>query len=197
MRPPGRRSQCSDPVSVSELRQYHFCPMVVYFHSLGIYEEEKEYMRSGKERQEDLMKRERRRETLAGLRKLKVDERVQGLRLSSSRLCLTGVLDLVVRMGGEWAVVEVKSGKKPEDPSLGHRVQLAAYSMLLEERVSKLVRRGFILYEDGLIEVEISEGLRHHVLWTLDRVREILEGRIPEVNRSGKCRSCGYSLHCS
>ena len=177
------------------MRQYHFCPMVVYFHSLGIYEEEKEYMRSGKERQKDFMKKERRRETLAGLKKFRVDERVQGLRLSSSRLCLTGVLDLAIRMGSEWAVVEVKSGKKSK-PNLGHRVQLAAYSMLLEEKISKLVRRGFILYEDELVEVEISEGLRHHVLWTIDRVREIMEGRIPEVNRSGKCRSCGYSLHC-
>ncbi len=190
-----RRNTCSDPVSVSELRQYHFCPMVVYFHSLGIYEEEKEYMRSGKERQKDFMKKERRRETLAGLKKFRVDERVQGLRLSSSRLCLTGVLDLAIRMGSEWAVVEVKSGEKSK-PNLGHRVQLAAYSMLLEEKISKLVRRGFILYEDELVEVEISEGLRHHVLWTIDRVREIMEGRIPEVNRSGKCRSCGYSLHC-
>jgi len=191
-----RRRTCSDPVNVSELRQYHFCPMVVYFHSTGIYEEEKEYMKAGKERQEDLMRKERRRETLAGLRKLKVDERIQGLRLSSSRLCLTGVLDLAVRIGEEWAVVEVKSGKRPEVPSLGHRVQLAAYSMLLEERLSRVVRRGFILYEDGIVEVEISEGLRRHVLWTLDRIREIIEGRIPEVNRSGKCRSCGYSLHC-
>lgn len=184
-------------IPVSELRQYHFCPKVVYFHSLGIEEAEKEYMRAGRENQEVFQSREERRATLAGLRKLRVDERIFGMRLASLRLCLEGVADLVLRMGDEWAVAELKGGRKPSSVPLGHRVQVGAYSLLLEEKLSKLVRRAFIIYDDGFHEIQIDENLRRHVLWTLGKVMEIYRGRIPSVEMQERCSSCGYSIHCS
>lgn len=182
-------------IPVSELRQYHFCPKVVYFHVIGIEEAEKEYMRRGKEIQQDFRNKEMRRNSLGGLRKLKIDERIFNLYLSSYRLCIHGVADLVVRMGEEWAVAELKGGSMPRHPSLGHRVQVAAYSMLLEERLRKLVRRAFIVYDEGLHEVRVDENARRHVLWTLRKVREIYEGKVPSFG-AGKCEACGYSSYC-
>ncbi len=181
---------------VSELRQYHFCPRVVYYHVLGVREADKEYMRSGKERQLDLWSKERRRATLAGLRKLKVDERVYGLPLSSRRLCLVGTLDMAVRVGKEWLVVEVKSGRRPRTPLLGHRVQGAAYSMLLEERFGIVTRRFLLLYEDGYIEVQMTQQLRNHVRWTVRQIIRIMNGWIPPVVPKRRCSSCGYSMLC-
>ncbi|MEM0268626.1 MAG: CRISPR-associated protein Cas4 [Candidatus Korarchaeum sp.] len=197
MRSTRKRSSCSeeDLIPVSELRQYHFCPMVVYFHAIGIEEAEKEYMRMGRESQRSFTSKEGRRATLGGLRKLRVDERIANMRLSSLKLCVQGVADLVVRMGEEWAVAELKGGRMPRYVSLGHRVQVAAYSMLLEERIGKLVRRAFIIYDDGLHEVPMSENVRRHVLWTLERVREIYDGKVP-TSKHGKCEACGYSAYC-
>ena len=181
---------------VSELRQYHFCPRVVYYHVIGVEEAEKEYMRRGKERQEELWSKERRRQSLAGLRGIRVDERVHGLRVYSDRLCLVGTLDMAVRMGGEWAVVEVKSGKRPRDIPVGHRVQGAAYSMLLEERLGTITRRFFLVYDDDLVEVPMTPEMRLHVRWTVDRVRRIYGGWIPPVRRTRRCVSCGFRRYC-
>jgi len=193
-----KRSSCSDDelIPVSELRQYHFCPRVVYFHVLGVKETEKEYMRRGKEMQRYFTEREERRSTLGGLRRLRVDERIFNLRLSSRRLCIEGIADLVMRMGEEWSVAELKGGKVLRYPPLGHRVQVAAYGMMLEERVGRLVRRGFIVYDDGYREVMIDENMRRHVLWTIERVREIYGGKIPAFSERRACGACGYSIHC-
>lgn len=180
---------------VNELRQYHFCPRVVYYHALGVEEPPKEYMVEGKEHQEELWFKERRRRTLAGLRRLKVDERIYGLKVASRRLCLVGVVDLVVRVGREWIVVEVKRGKAPRNPLLGHRVQGAAYSMLVEERLGVVTRRFFLLY-DRPVEVAMTEELRDHVLWTVSKILEIYRGKVPPVRESRKCSSCGYSIYC-
>lgn len=191
-----KRTLCSEEelIPVSELRQYHFCPRVVYFHALGFEEAEKEYMRKGKELQQKFTRDEGRRSTLGGLRKLKVDERIFNLRLSSPRLCMEGVADLVIRMDEEWAVAELKGGRAPRCPPLGHRVQVAAYCMLLEERIGKLVRRGFIVYDDSYREVRLDESMRRHVIWTVERVREIYNGKIPAEH--GRCEACGYSIYC-
>ncbi len=189
-------SECEEPVPVSELRQYHFCPRVVYYHVLGVKEVEKEYMKAGKEKQEEIWSRERRRKTLAGLRRLKVDERVSGLYMTSWRLCLAGTLDLAVRMGKEWAVVEVKGSRRPKDVPIGHRVQGAAYSMLLEERMGTLTRRFFLLYEDELVEVPMTREIRDHTMWTVKQVLRIYRGKIPRIRRTKKCSSCGYEAYC-
>ncbi len=191
---------CSEEelVPVSELRQYHFCPRVVYYHTIGVEEAPKDYMLAGKERQEDLWFKERRRRTLAGLRKLRVDERRYGISLSSMRLCLMGTLDLAVRIGDEWLVVEVKSGPKPRDRNIpiSHKVQAAAYSMLLEEAMNSVARRFFLLYEGGLVEIQMTDELRDHVIWTTKKILRIYRGWIPPMRRLRKCSSCGYSTYC-
>lgn len=164
---------------------------------MGIEEAEKEYMKMGKEKQEIFVKKEERRLTLGGLRKLRVDEKIFGLHLSSLKLCLEGIADLVIRIGDEWAVAELKGGRKPSSVPLGHRVQVGAYSLLLEERINRIVRRAFIVYDEGYQEIQVDENLRRHVLWTIDKVLEIYRGRIPSVEVQDKCSSCGYSIHCS
>ncbi len=181
---------------VSELRQYHFCPRVVYYHAIGVKEAEKEYMRKGKEKQEELWSRERRRKSLAGLRGIRVDERVYGLQMYSERLCLFGTLDMAVRTGSEWAVVEVKGGRRPRNVPLGHRVQGAAYSMLLEENLGVITRRFFLLYDDDLMEVPMTPEMRRHVVWTVNRVLRIYGGWIPPIRRKRRCSSCGFRRYC-
>jgi len=188
---------CSEEelVPVNELRQYHFCPRVVYYRTLGIEEPLTEYMREGKKFQEELWWKEKRRRTLMGLRRLKVDEKITGLKLVSKRLCLHGTVDLVIRIGNEWIVVEVKRGKLSGKPLLGHKVQAAAYSMLVEEEFCTVTRRYFLLY-DKLIEVPMTEEMRDHVVWSIKKVLEIYRGKVPEVKPSRKCKSCGYQRYC-
>ena len=192
-----KETSCSEEelVPVSELRQYHFCPRVVYYHALGFEETPKEYMELGKDKQSELMRRERRRKTLGGLKTLRIDERIEDLHLTSERLCLTGRIDLAVRIGREWAVVEFKGVRAPKVVPLGHRVQGAGYSMLLEEKLGVLTKRFFLLY-DRLVEVRMTEHLRRHVRWTVSKVREIFSGAIPEARRRKTCVSCGYRRYC-
>src|SRR4051795_3847761 len=90
--------------------------------------------------------------------------------LYSERLKLVGRPDRIVRQGGSLIPEEWKSAKKV---SHGHRLQLGAYFLLIEEEYGERPPFGVVVLGDGSrVEVENSEELRSEVLAIAAKIRE-------------------------
>lgn len=124
--------------------------------------------------------------------------------LRSERLWLSGILDRLVRperrrgmlgillRSDEMIPSIVRTGRSPgEGVWRRDRIQLAGYAMLLEERFGVEVSTGQVEYvRDGEVRrVRIRSLDRSRALWVRDRVREIRDGEMPDVEIE-KCNSC-------
>ncbi|MDW8074099.1 MAG: CRISPR-associated protein Cas4 [Nitrososphaerota archaeon] len=185
-------------IPVSLIRQYHFCPRTIFFSQvLGVGVEETELMRAGRVEQGREERRDKRRKTpLSGLEDGGV--RSHQVHLRSVELGLEGVVDLLVE-GRELVVVERKYARLRGRPPRGHLYQAAAYAMLVEAVLGRPVRRAYLHYlrSGDRVVVEISGDLRRHVLWTIGRIREIIDGeRLPEFVPRPGCGSCDFRRVC-
>jgi CRISPR-associated exonuclease Cas4 len=117
--------------------------------------------------------------------------------LYSERLRLVGRPDRIVRAGGHLIPEEWKSSKRVSD---GHRLQLGAYFLLIEEEYGVRPPYGVLVMGDGTrVEVENAAELRSRVLAIAELIRErrrILRDEIPVRPIAAKCRACGHRINC-
>jgi len=195
------RPQPAEPattvVRISDLRQWSYCPRVAYFSLVCPVPKVETYkMRLGREKEERLAHLLRRR-TLGsfGLEGGEIEHNVE---LYSSRLGLSGKLDVLIRRGAERFPVEVKftSGT----PQINHRLQLGGYAMLLEDEFGVPVSQGFILRlpDDAITTVSIDVSLRDMVASVATAIREtIVHERCPPAHPlSACCVDCEYRNFC-
>ena len=187
-------------IPVTDIKQYHFCPRIIYFtRVLGVEERTTESEEAGKEAHDEFHRKERRRATLLGGKAIKVEEKWTAIRIRSERLGIEGMVDMVVRTPEGYAVIEYKSGALPKRIPPGHLYQAAAYALLVEEAFRIVVRKLYIHYEGSneSVEVPLTESVRKHVAWTIERVKGIIRAeRLPRTRPSRKCPSCGYGWIC-
>lgn len=120
-----------------------------------------------------------------------------GQLLRSSRWRLVGRPDEIrERPDGRWIPVEVKSRPAPPTgPPFSHRIQVAAYCLLIEETTGRPPPYGLVRYGDGQ-EVRIA--------WTPAVRAELLELRqelaVPYDGRAtpspGRCGRCPWNAAC-
>lgn len=117
--------------------------------------------------------------------------------LRSERLKLVGRPDRIVRDGGHLIPEEWKSAKRV---SHGHRLQLAVYFLLIEERYGERPPFGVVVLGDGSrVRVENTDALRTEVLAIAEKIRErrrVLGEEIPVRQPAWKCRMCGQRRNC-
>lgn len=124
-------------IRVSDLRQYHYCPRVVYYQYVMPVDHKTTYkMDKGKSAQAEI-------EVLEKRRKLKIYGLSEGRRLfgqwvKSNRLGLTGKPDLVIETEIELLPVDFKFTRGR--PQKNHLFQLGGYALILEERFQKPVK---------------------------------------------------------
>lgn len=192
-----------DVLSATDIKHWFYCPRIVYFEramnaraDLGSQQEEALRVH------ERLSGLERRRIGALGRPDLAGAEKEFGVALGSRGLGLRGVVDCVLRLGGEIVPLEYKAM-----PSQGgrawpdHKYQLTAYALLIEENYGSTVRRGLIFYEgDGAaIEIRITPMMKAYLRRTIRRIREALARgepppiRVPESKCSG---GCGFKWIC-
>jgi CRISPR-associated exonuclease Cas4 len=208
-------------VRVSDLRQYAFCPRVIWHRVvMGEPTRETPKMRMGREAEAALVRLEKRRR----LRRYGLQEAARrfDVALESERLGLHGVCDLVLdvpervepwprtgnpppsglrpvelRTGARTFPVEIKTTRG--GVGRHHVVQLAAYAMLLEEGRTP-IDRGFLLLlpEDRIATVRIGPQERALVERTRDAILRMLdEQRFPEPTRFRSfCPDCEYLNFC-
>jgi len=185
------------PLRVVDLRQFLYCPRVVYWQSVAPAQRLlPRKMSYGLEAQETIELLEERR-TLQryglgeGIRQMKV-------RAFSERMGLSGIIDMVIETPGERVPVEWKD-------TLGgvrknHRMQAAAYALLLQESPGPEVRRGMVVCvptgETTIIRV--TDAMRREVEELLREIRSMLdEQSFPgPADRIAKCRDCEFLRLC-
>ncbi len=119
--------------------------------------------------------------------------------LRSGRYALQGRPDYVVQEGRHHIPVEVKSGNAPAVPYDSHRLQLAAYCLLIEETAGQAPPYGIIRYDDRPIRVPYDDALRRELLEALETMRRhLLAGEPPPPSLSTtRCAHCGYADICA
>ena len=116
--------------------------------------------------------------------------------LFSERLKLVGRPDRVVKRGGHLIPEEWKSTKRI---SHGHRLQVIAYCLLIEEKTGKRPPYGVVVNDGERVVVENTETLRSEVLAIAEQIRErrrTLAEEIEVRQSLAKCRACGHRGNC-
>ena len=123
------------------------------------------------------------------------------MKVDSEKLRLKGVIDQVYAYESCHVPFELKTGSAPSAgvwPS--HRIQVVAYSLLLEEKFGRQIKEGFVFYLDSKEKrrIAINPFMKDEVTQITDKVVSILEGKeLPDfcVNKN-KCKSCGIRQSC-
>lgn len=185
-------------VHVSDIKQFFYCPRIIFFNYCQPVERKISYkMEAGKETHDILSELEERR-TLKryGLDKGK---RLFKVSLSSEKLHLNGVLDLLIHTEQGFYPIEFKNTEKKQVAE-GHRCQLSAYACLVEEEFRAKVDTGFIYFiPDGRIaSVEINDKLKEKAKWAICEIRRIVECEVmPSAPASkAKCVDCEFLRYC-
>lgn len=156
-------------------------------------------MELGKEDEQERGRLESRRKSIAY--ELPAVRRHFRMYLSSERLKLTGIADLVLEMDGEqkYAAVEFKSTYERLDKR--HQIQLAAYSALLAEKSGMPVKFGYLvtLPSGNVTTVAVTETLLKEMREARDDAAAMLEeGTMPApADRRAKCRDCEFKRFCN
>jgi CRISPR-associated exonuclease Cas4 len=187
-----------DLIPVTDLKQWAYCPGVVYYHYVMPAPPKPTYkMKEGLAAQEMIESLEMRR----NLREYGLDaaRRRFGLWLEDHELGLSGKIDLLLEATEEIAVVDFKltSG----EPGQNHRVQLAAYSMLGESACGRPARRAFLYrIPDNRIFAElVTDDLRLAVKSAVVNIRKMGQSQLcPEpTDVRARCVECEFANYCA
>lgn len=185
---------------ISDLRQYTFCPRVVWYRLVvGQAGRDTAKMEMGQRAEEALVRLEQRRR----LQRYGLEgaERRFSVPMSSDALGLHGVCDLVLEVPGDPRrayPVEVKTTRG--GVGRHHILQLTAYAMLLEEGGAAPVDRAFVLLlpADRVVEVPVGERERAAVERTAAAIRRMVETqRFPRPTKHlSFCPDCEFVNFC-
>lgn len=187
-----------DLIPVTDLKQWAYCPRVVYYHRVMPASARPTHkMKEGLAAQELIEVLETRRI----LRKYGLDgaQRHFGVWLDHKELGLAGKIDLLLVARDEIAVVDFKltSG----DPGQNHRLQLAGYSLLAEAAMGLPAQRAFLYrIPDSLIfEEPVTEQLRQAVKTAIADIRKTGDAQLcPEpAPVRGRCVECEFANYCA
>ncbi len=123
------------------------------------------------------------------------------VRIESDELQLVGIIDQVHDYGTHAVPVELKTGKMPKDGVWpGHRIQAAAYALMLEGAQGKRVPQAVVHYLDGNEKrgVVLNPFMREEIVGLVEEIKQLLDNTIlPEYCHSvQKCAACGLKKEC-
>lgn len=192
-----RETETRLALRVSDLKQYHYCPRVVYYQYVMPVDKAVTYkMEKGKAAQEVL-------EALEQRRKLRAYGLKEGTRrfnwwVRSAPLGLSGKMDMAIDTGDRIYPVDFKFTRGR--PHRNHLFQLAGYALILEETLRRPVTEGFIylIPQKDAVILEMTEQIKAECLETLATIREMISLERfpgPPTTRT-KCADCEYQNYC-
>ncbi len=185
-------------LNVSDLRQYTYCPRIVYYrYCLPSIRPITYKMEAGKAAQDGEEDREQRRSLrVYGLTD---GERTFNVWLESAVLEIRGKVDMVIRCADEIIPVEYKNS-----PGRGGKhvdIQVGAYGLLLEEKTGLPARRGFIYYipERRSHLIPLEAALKANVRHTMKEIRAMIQAeRMPAPTPArARCGICEFRRFCN
>jgi CRISPR-associated protein Cas1 len=194
----------TDQVPARALNQVTYCPRLYYLQYVDAVMPVNEHVEGG------LF--DHRRVTNPGLtnRTRKEDDALhtRSVALSSERLGLTAVLDVLEEKDGDAYPVETKHGSAPRDdagqPTAwdNDAVQLCAQGLLLEEELARPVAHGVLFYAGTRerVTVPFDDALRAKTRAALDQVRDLSARTVPPEplppELRHRCHGCSLAPVC-
>ncbi len=117
----------------------------------------------------------------------------------SEKFGLSGSPDRLIKINDAFVPSIIKAGNMPQNGIWqGDRIQLTAYSILVEEKYNSVVERGFVEYARwGKVRaVVIKRHERRKVLQIRDKIKKIQGGFMPEKPKDAPCEYCGFTGMC-
>jgi|SRR5579885_8464 CRISPR-associated exonuclease Cas4 len=196
-RPPAKAYPGVEVLTVTDLKQWAYCQRIPYYHHVMPVEFARTYkMQRGRDIEAAVQAMEKRR----GLRRYGLERGVRrfGVWLHSPTLGLTGKLDLLVVCADACYPVDFKDTEG--GVRYNHRIQLAAYAMLVEENFARPVPAAFIYLAPSrrLVEVAVGRALRRAVLGAMAAIRRMIEREeMPEATPvRARCVACEFQNYC-
>lgn len=184
-------------LSVNDLKQFFYCPRIVYYHWVMPVHPPSTFLMQRGHRQEDRFERLEPRRVLSryGFREA---IRHFGLEITDESLGLIGKVDLILEEPARVGVVEFKAtASRLAD---NWKLQLCAYGLLAEQHFQRHCPVGFVMLSDNeeLIEVELDEALRAQVLSVLNQARALaMTQQFPDPTPvRARCAQCEYRNFC-
>ncbi|WP_158618538.1 CRISPR-associated protein Cas4 [Legionella sp. km535] len=185
---------------VNMIRQYCFCPRIVYYHQvIGLKVTYPGWVHYGEEYQKKQQIRDKRR-TLSKFKPL--TERAvftHNVMLEHAAYPFYGICDGLIEDEHEIIPIEFKSFASKIN--LGQKLQLTAYGLLAELIFEKQCTRGYIVTgEKGKPKlVTINEKSKYKLLEICDKIKKIIETEsLPYSTANGlQCIQCEFLNHCN
>ena len=185
-------------LTVTDLKQWVYCPRIPYYHHLMPVEIARTYkMQRGRDVEAAVEAMEKRR----GFRRygLERGERKFGVWLHSAALELSGKLDLLIITNDACYPVDFKDTEG--GVRYNHRIQLAAYSLLVEENLARPVPIAFVYLVPSrqLVAVPVDAKEREEVTRAIAEMRRVIE----QENMPGptpvraRCVACEFRNYCA
>jgi CRISPR-associated exonuclease Cas4 len=185
-------------LTVTDLKQWAYCPRIPYWHHVMPVEFARTYkMERGRDVEAAVQAMEKRR----GFRRygLERGERRFGVWLHSNALGLSGKLDLLIVTDEACYPVDFKDTEG--GVRYNHRVQLAAYALLVEEHLARPVPLAFVYLVPSrqLVTVPVDVREREAVMRAVADMRRLIEqedmpGPTPVRAR---CVACEFRNYCA
>ncbi len=123
------------------------------------------------------------------------------LKISSEKLGLKGIIDQIEVYEGGFVPIELKTGKAPNEGVWpGHKIQLVAYALLMEDKFNTEIKEGFVHYLDTKQKrhIPINPFMRVEVKELIEKVNNLLKSdKIPDFEKNqNKCFNCGLKEDC-
>ena len=185
-------------IPVNLIRQYIFCPRIVFYNLLtDIKPQFPRHVSMGSEYhmlQDELLKNRRFKKL-----NIKYKEVVSGKYFAMENPPLGGIVDLGFVCENEVIPVEYKF--IDTKPSLSHKLQLAAYGKLMSEHYKLPVNRGIIIFSTNIkfYQVPFTPEIWKKLDRTITGIQKILDSEIfPDSSASEKqCSQCEYLNFCN
>ena len=126
---------------------------------------------------------------------------ISEMRVSSDTLQLKGIVDKIEIYENSYVPIELKTGKMPKEGVWpGHRIQIVAYAMLIEEKFKTKIKEGFIHYLDAkeTRQITINPFMKEEIINLIKEVQELLKNQdLPNYcDNKNKCTNCGLRETC-
>ena len=184
-------------IPINLIRQYHFCPRIVYFNLLTnikpVYPRHVNLGSEYHQLQYNLTKNRK-------FKKLQIDYKDILLEkyLENEELNINGKVDMAFVCDDEIIPIEFKFMDKK--PSYAYILQVVGYGILLEKEFGLPFKRGFIIYANNIkfFPININEKVKNDFLNTIKKIEQIEKaGILPHSSADeNKCSQCEYLNYC-
>lgn len=184
-------------VPANLIRQWSYCPRVVYYMELTNMDFHRpQWVKQGEEFHQIEEKLWQRR-NLSRFN-LKGGQVLHNLRIKNDELGLHGIVDMAIETDKTIHAAEFKLSAN--NKKRGDQLQLVAYAMLLEKHFSKPSPVGFLVGKGKILHtIDIDSKKRQEVIEVANKIRQMLQrGLKPESSATiAQCCICEYINFCN